>query len=102
MRHLGHHPANGRRVLPLDHLVQPRESQSLDHQLVLHRSSNGRTYPFELDDRAVLTRGCCFWLLSCARHNYSSSTALPRCAATSLRSRNLPNASKVALITLCG
>src|SRR5208282_2617731 len=101
MRDLGHHPANRGRVFALDHLVQPGETQSLDHQLMLDRGGNGRPYPLELDLCARL--GCCrCCLLACARHSYSSSTALPRELATSFRSRSLPSALNVALITLCG
>ena len=35
MGHLGHHAANRRRVFALDNLVQPREAQALDDELVL-------------------------------------------------------------------
>src|SRR5271157_2030368 len=101
MRDLGHHASDRGRVFALDHLVQSREAQSFDYQLVLDRGCNGRPYPLELDLRTGLGY-CRFRLLASARHDYSSSTALPRCAATSLRSRSLPSASNVALITLCG
>src|SRR5271157_5623803 len=101
MRDLGHHASDRGRVFALDHLVQSRETKSLDYQLVLDRGCNGRPYPLELDLRTGLGY-CRFRLLASARHDYSSSTALPRCAATSLRSRSLPSASNVALMTLCG
>src|SRR5271166_6123829 len=101
MRHLGHHAANRGRVFALHNLVQPREAEALDHQLVLHRRANRRTHPLQLK---LCARRCRFGLclFSYSRHDYNSSTVLPRCAATSRRSRNFPSALKVALITLCG
>src|SRR5579884_3282809 len=101
MRHLRYHAADRWRIFPLDDLVEPGEAQALDHQLVLYRRLDGRAHPLQLD---LGSRRCRFHLvpLACARHDYSSSTALPRAAATSLRSRSLASASNVALITLCG
>src|SRR5512133_3600012 len=101
MRHLRHHAPDRRRVFPLDHLVQPRKAQPFNHQLVLHRRCNGRTHPLELHLRA-LGRRLGFRLFPSSPHDYSSSTDLPRCAATSCRSRSLPRALNVALMTLCG
>src|SRR5271165_6897776 len=37
MRHLGHHAADSLVVRTLDDLIQPGESQPLDHQLLFHR-----------------------------------------------------------------
>src|SRR5574340_726789 len=80
-------------VLALDHLVQASETQALDDRLVFLGSGNGRTHPLEADGGAALS--------SC-RHGHSSSAALPRMAATSLRSRSFFKASNVARTTLCG
>src|SRR3974390_3088866 len=101
MRHLRHHAADGRRIFAFDHLVQPCKAEALDYQLLLHRRLYGRANPLQVKLRAPRVRFR-FVLFPCARHDYISSTDLPRAAATSLRSRSLPSASKVALITLCG
>src|ERR1700680_4258872 len=99
MRHLGHHTANGLAIRPLDHLVQPREAQTLHHQLLFYRGTNGGTHPLQMNfGAAARTRFLCQFI----RHDYSSSTDLPRMAATSLRFFKCLSGSKVALITLCG
>src|SRR6516164_3378635 len=101
MRNFRHHPANRRRIFPLDHLVQMGKSQSLDYQLVFHRRSDGRAYIFEMN---LCARRCgfLFGFLADARHDYNSSAALPRAVAISFLSRSDLRASNVALITLCG
>src|SRR3974390_2052292 len=91
MRHFIHHAADGRRVLTFDDLVEPCDTHSLDHGLVLLGRTDLRRVVLDLD--GLLGR-CC--------HVQSSSTVLPRSAAISLRSRNPRSAAKVALITLCG
>src|SRR5512141_2844873 len=99
MRDLGHHAANGSVVGPLDYLVQSRETQALDHQLLLHRGANRGTHPLQMYFRAAP------WTRFSGQfvgHVYSSSTVLPRMAATSLRFFKCLSASKVALMTLCG
>src|SRR3974390_791758 len=101
VRHLRHHAPDRRRVFALDHLVEPRKSQALDHQLMLLRCGNGRAHVLQLDLRPGGSR----FLLDLpanARHVYSSSAALPRAVATSFLSRSDSSALKVALITLCG
>src|SRR6266851_4389472 len=91
--------ADGRIIRALDHLVQPGKAQTLNHQLLLDRGTNGGTYPFQMDfGAATWTRFLCQFM----RHDYSSSTDLPRMAATSLRFFKCLSASNVALITLCG
>src|SRR5947209_2376358 len=45
VRHLAYHAANGGRILPLNHLVQPRESQAAHHFFVLLGSTNCRAHP---------------------------------------------------------
>src|SRR6266849_5491676 len=99
MRHLGHHAADGRIIRALDHLVQPGKAQTLNHQLLLDRGTNGGTYPFQMDFGAATWT---LFLCQFMRHDYSSSTDLPRMAATSLRFFKCLSASNVALITLCG
>src|SRR5579871_2365350 len=101
MRHLRHHAADRRGVLALDHLIQPGKAQALDDQLMFDRGRDCRPHPLQVH-RGARSRRFRFTLLSNSRHDYSSSTALPRCAATSCRSRNLPRALNVALMTLCG
>src|SRR6185369_16797518 len=99
VRHLGHHAADGRVIRPLDDLVQARETQTLDHQLLLDRSANCRANPFQLEHRSAARIR---FLCQSVRHGYSSSTDLPRMAATSLLFFKCFSASNVALITLCG
>src|SRR5437764_829628 len=92
MGHLGHHAANRRGVFALDDLVQAREAQALDDELVLGRRADLRTMVLQLDLGDCLGSG----------HDYISSTVLPRSAATSALLRSWMRASNVALITLCG
>src|SRR3984893_3194439 len=99
MRHLGHHATNGRVVRTLDHLVQPRETQTFDHQLLLDGGANGGPHPLQMDFGAAARIR---FLGQFVRHGYSSSTDLPRMAATSLLFFKCFSASKVALMTLCG
>src|SRR4051794_16701881 len=99
VRNLRHHAANGRIVRPLDHLIQSCETQSLDYQFLLYRSANRGTHPLQMKFRAT---ACVFFLGQFVRHDYSSSTDLPRMAATSLRFFKCFSASNVALMTLCG
>src|SRR5208283_5390541 len=49
MRHLGHHAADSLVVRTLDDLIQPGESQPLDHQLLFHRGTNGGTHPLQVN-----------------------------------------------------
>src|SRR5579864_2224346 len=90
MRNLRNHSPYRRRVFALNHLVEPGKTQSFHHQLVLDRGADFRAHVLDFD----LLLGC--------RHGYNSWADLPRMVATSCRSRSLPSASKVALITLCG
>src|SRR5450631_4631724 len=99
VRHLGHHAANGRVVRTLDHLIQPRETQTLDDQLLLDGRANRGTHPLQMDFGAVARMRL---LGQFVRHVYSSSTDLPRMAATSLLFFKCFSASNVALMTLCG
>src|ERR1700753_2757034 len=84
------HATDRRCVLTLDDLVQPGETQTLDHLLGVLRLRDLRAVVL---DQQCLLRLC---------HDYSSCICLPRSAATSARSRNWVHASKGALITLCG
>src|SRR6185437_3134360 len=90
MRNGLNHAADRGRVLTLDDLIQPGKAQALDDLFVLLRGRNLRAVVL---DQQCLLRLC---------HDYSSSTCLPRNAATSALSRNCVRASKVALMTLCG
>src|SRR5271166_584452 len=101
MRDLRHHAPDRGSVFPLDHLVEAGKAQSLDYQFVLHRRANRRAHILEMYFRACRS-GLGFGFSTNTRHDYSSSAALPRAVATSLRSRRRPRALKVALITLCG
>src|SRR5208337_2216306 len=101
MRDLRHHAPDRGRVFALDHLVQTGKTQTLDHQFVLHRRANRRAHILEMYFRGRGS-GLGFGFSPDTRHDYSSSAALPRAVATSLRSRRRPRALKVALITLCG
>src|SRR5271163_4927779 len=92
MRNSLHHAADRGCILAFHNLVQAGKTKSLDHALMLHRSTDLR--PVILDQDRSLLLGLC--------HDYSSSTVLPRIAATSALLRNWTSASKVALITLCG
>src|SRR6185436_8965835 len=94
MRHLRDHATNRRGVRTLNHLVQPREPETLNNFLVLHRSADGRAHIFQA--QCASARGCFF------RRHYNSSAALPRTPATNSRFLSFFRASKVALITLCG
>src|SRR5690349_21045470 len=94
MRHLGDHAANGRRIRTLDHLIQARESESLDNFFMRHRSADGGTNVLQFQLAAAF-RG---FLGS----HQSSSAALPRRPATASLFFSFLSASKVALITLCG
>src|SRR5579863_8160671 len=113
MRHLGYHATNGLRVRTLNHLVQPGESQSLDHQLLFHRGTNGGAHPFQLDLSTARIRFLRRHSLSLVIHNwprtpgplplpYNSCAVLPRISATLSRLFSCFSASNVALITLCG
>src|SRR5215470_16170939 len=93
MRHLRHHSTNGRRIGPLNHLVQPRKTQSANHLLVFDRCANRRAHPLQAK-AAVLCR-----LLRC---HQSSSAALPRTPATNSLFFSFFSASNVALMTLWG
>src|SRR5208337_714469 len=108
VRHFGHHAADGGRVRPFHHLVQPRETQTLNHSLLLGRGTNGGAHPLQVNFPAARTRllrrhaippGTRYWVLGTG---YKSSTVLPRSAATCSRFFSCFSASKVALITLCG
>src|SRR6185437_6213889 len=94
MRHLGNHAANGRGIRALDDLIQPREPESLNDFLVLHRSAYLGAHI--LQAQSASASSCLF-----CRH-YNSSAALPRTPATSSLFLSFFSASKVALITLCG
>src|SRR5581483_1437913 len=93
MRDLGHHAADGRRIRPLNDLVQPGEAQTTHHPLMSHRRADCRTYVFEPQGPA----GCCLF----GRH-HNSSAVLPRMPATASLFFSFFRASKVALTTLCG
>src|SRR5438067_13910263 len=93
MRHFVHHATDGGRVVALHDLVEPGKSQPFDDFLVLDRRGDSRAHPLDADLAGGLGFG--------GAHP-SSCTCLPRRAATAARSRNLPSASKVALMTLCG
>src|SRR5205823_5540682 len=93
MRHFVDHAADGGRIFALHDLIEPGKSQPLDNSFVLYRRGNGRAHPLDADLAGGLGFG--------GAHP-SSCTDLPRIAATDARSRSLPSASKVALITLCG
>src|ERR1700693_5227854 len=99
MRHLGYHAADGSVIRTLDHLVQTGKPQTLDHQFLPDRGTNGGTHPLQMNFGAAA--GMRF-LGQFIRHDYSSSTVLPRMAATSLRFFKCLSASNVALMTLCG
>src|SRR3974390_3148179 len=101
VRHLCYHAPDRRRVFPLDHLVEARESQTFDHQFVLFRCGNRRAHVLQLDFRPGGSR-CLLDLSANACHRYISSADLPRAVATSFLSRSDCSALKVALITLCG
>src|ERR1700677_4221146 len=94
MGHSLDHATDGNRVLTLDHLLEPGETQPLHHSLVLLRSANRGPVILQAQHRLGLIRSVC--------HQYSSCACLPRAAATSLRSLSCTKASKVALTTLCG
>src|ERR1700678_1153284 len=90
VRNLLHHAVDRGRIFTLDNLIQPREAQTLDGQLLLLRRADHRTKILKLD-------------LCCLCHNsspltrsYNSSTVLPRPAATSALSRSCVSASNVA------
>src|ERR1039458_4170823 len=55
MRHLRHHAADGVRVRTLNHLIQPREPQTLDHQLLFHRGTNRGPHPLQVNLPACRT-----------------------------------------------
>src|SRR6267142_2720142 len=48
VRYFFHHPANRRRVGTLNHLIEPRKAQPLDHPLVFHWGANGRAHPLQV------------------------------------------------------
>jgi len=114
MRHLFHHAANGRRIRTLDNLVEPRKTQPFDDQFMFYRGANRRAHPLDVH----LPRSCFRCRFRChpnplhaacvapasrpPAQNYSSSAFFPRRAATASLFFNFFNASKVALITLCG
>src|SRR5580704_16227191 len=56
MRHLGHHAADGAVVRTLNDLIQPREAQALDHQLLFHRGTNGGAHPLQVNLPAARIR----------------------------------------------
>src|SRR5438270_7093200 len=85
VRHLVDHAADRGRIVALHNLIQPGKAQTFDHALVLYRRSDGRAHPLN----ANLAGGFGF-----GGAHPSSSTVLPRMAATNLRSRSLPSASK--------
>src|SRR4051794_11388176 len=89
MRNGLHHSPGGFGIDPLDYLVQPREPQAFDDELMLHRRV---VFGAVILDANLLDFG----------HDQSSSTCLPRMVATSALSRSCTRASNVALITLCG
>src|SRR5215469_9499787 len=94
MRHLGHHSTNGRRIGPLNHLIQPRKTQSVNNLLLFDRRANRRAHPLQAKAAAVQCG-----LLRC---HQSSSAALPRTPATNSLFFSFFSASNVALMTLCG
>src|SRR5258707_109423 len=99
VRDLRHHTANGGIVRSLDYLIQTRETQSFNYQFLLYRCANRGAHPLQMVFRAP---ACVSFLGQFVRHDYSSSTDLPRMAATSLRFFKCFSASNVALMTLCG
>src|SRR5438105_13675481 len=96
VRYFGHHAASRGRVRPLDYLVKPRKTQSLDYLFLFGRRANRGTHVLQLNLAATRS------VRRLPHHGYNSSTALPRSLATSSLFFNLFSASKVALITLCG
>src|ERR1700722_12674818 len=99
MRHLGYHASDGPVIRPLDHLVQTGKAQALDYQLLSDRRTNGGTHPLQVNFGAAASIR---FLGQFIGHDYSSSTVLPRMAATSLRFFKCLNTSNVALMTLRG
>jgi hypothetical protein len=49
MRNLLDHAADGGRIGPFDHLIQPGETQSFDNSLVLYGRADRRPNQFDLD-----------------------------------------------------
>src|SRR5579884_480428 len=99
MAHPRDHAADGRRIGPLDHLVQPAQpqpAQRLAHALGM---PDGAPHPADLQPALAARPG---------RHRHASAAqlaagaALPRSSATCPASRNCSSALKVALTTLCG
>src|SRR5213078_5359879 len=86
MRHLLHHPPEHRGIGALDHLVELTQSQTLDHQLMLHGSADGTAVQLDLD----------------FAFHHSFSTAMPRISATAALSRSDSSATIVAFTTMCG
>src|SRR5579862_8880803 len=96
VRDLCHHAADGRRIRTFNHLIQSREPQALDDQLMFHRSTDRGPHPLQMKfagRRAGFL--CCHSRLPSL---YISSMVLPRIAATSDRFLSFFNASKVALM----
>src|SRR3974390_2476937 len=87
VRHFLYHAANRRRIRTLDDLVQPRESKTLDDQLVLHRGTDGGAHVLQMN-RARLRFVCHNFRSSLGTRcrifgtRYSSSAVLPRKLAT--------------------
>src|ERR1700730_14707571 len=59
MRTLRHHTADSVVVRTLNHLVQPRESQALDHALLFDRGTNGGAHPLQVNLSAARIRFLC-------------------------------------------
>src|SRR4030081_1188907 len=55
MRNLGDHSANGGIVRTLNHLVQPRETEPFDYQLMFYRGANRGTHPLQVELAAACT-----------------------------------------------
>src|SRR5450631_4237896 len=107
MRHLRHHAADGVRVRTLNHLIQPGESQTLDHQLLFHRGTNRGTHPLQVNLPAARTRFLRRHLVNlesetskirtCLSTEYRVlSTVLTAPAPSSRASRPLPRGSSTA------
>src|SRR6185312_492818 len=85
---LRHHAAEARVIGADHHLIQLGQAQALHHRLLAPRAPDGAAVVLNVER----------WRF---RHQ-SSSTVLPRSAATCCRSRSCVSAANVALITLCG
>src|ERR1700757_2982633 len=87
MRNLRHHTADGVGVRTLNHLIQPGESQALDHTLLFDRGTNCGAHPLQVNLSAARVRFLCRHSLNLisvpgTRYSYSSCAVLPRMVDT--------------------